>query len=40
MSSSTRLGGYRYMDFVRIGLPLNLITWIVGVAAIAMFFPF
>ena len=35
-----KLGGYRYMDFVRIGLPLNIITWIVGVAAIAMFFPF
>ena len=35
-----KLGGYRYMDFVRIGLPLNIITWIVGVAAIAMLFPF
>lgn len=35
-----KMGGYSYMDFVRIGLPLNLITWVVGVAAIAMFFPF
>lgn len=35
-----RLGGYRYMDFVRIGLPLNLITWAVGVASIVVFFPF
>jgi len=35
-----RLGGYGYMDFVRIGLPLNFITWVVGVAAIAFFFPF
>ena len=34
-----RLGGYSFMDFVRIGLPLNLITWIVGVAAIWWFFP-
>ncbi|MCY7339717.1 MAG: SLC13 family permease [Sphingomonas bacterium] len=35
-----KMGGYSYMDFVRIGLPLNLITWVVGVAAIAVFFPF
>lgn len=35
-----KMGGYSYMDFVRIGLPLNLITWVVGVAAIAMVFPF
>lgn len=35
-----QMGGYGYMDFVRIGLPLNLITWAVGVLAIAHFFPF
>lgn len=35
-----KIGGYSYMDFVRIGLPLNLITWVVGVIAIAMVFPF
>jgi di/tricarboxylate transporter len=35
-----RLGGYSFMDFVRIGLPLNVITWVVGVAAIGFFFPF
>lgn len=35
-----QLGEYRYMDFVRIGVPLNLITWAVGVAVIPMFFPF
>src|SRR3546814_2664908 len=23
-----QMGGYRYMDFVKVGLPLNLITWI------------
>jgi len=34
------MGRYRYMDFVRIGLPLNLITWAAGVAAIPAFFPF
>lgn len=35
-----QLGGYRYIDFVRIGAPLNLITWAVGMAAIPVFFPF
>lgn len=35
-----QMGGYRYMDFVRVGLPLNLITFAVGVTAIAAFFPF
>ncbi len=35
-----QLGKYDYMDFVRIGLPLNLVTWIVGVIAIPYFFPF
>ena len=33
-------GGYSYLDFVRIGLPLNLVTWAVGVAVIPRFFPF
>jgi len=35
-----QLGGYRYLDFVRIGAPLNLITWAVGLIAIPIFFPF
>ncbi|MEO7410588.1 MAG: SLC13 family permease [Sphingomicrobium sp.] len=35
-----KMGGYSYMDFVRIGLPLNLITWVVGVIAITIVFPF
>lgn len=35
-----QLGGYRYIDFVRIGAPLNLITWAVGLAVIPAFFPF
>ncbi|MES2724626.1 MAG: SLC13 family permease [Pseudomonadota bacterium] len=35
-----QLGRYSYMDFVRIGLPLNLLTWVVGVVAIPKFFPF
>ncbi len=35
-----QLGGYSYMDFVRVGLPLNLITMAAAVAAITVFFPF
>ncbi|HEU4650486.1 MAG TPA: SLC13 family permease [Croceibacterium sp.] len=35
-----QMGGYRYMDFVRIGLPLNLLTCAVAIAAISVFFPF
>lgn len=35
-----RMGEYRYMDFVRVGVPLNLVTWIAGVIAIPIFFPF
>ncbi|MXO71067.1 SLC13 family permease [Alteraurantiacibacter buctensis] len=35
-----QLGEYKYMDFVRIGVPLNLLTWAAGVIAIPVFFPF
>jgi di/tricarboxylate transporter len=35
-----RLGGYSYMDFVRLGIPLNLLTWVVAVIAIQAVFPF
>jgi di/tricarboxylate transporter len=35
-----QMGGYSYMDFVRVGVPLNLITWIVAAIAIPWFFPF
>jgi di/tricarboxylate transporter len=34
------MGRYTYTDFVRVGLPLNLVTWVVGVFAIPVFFPF
>jgi di/tricarboxylate transporter len=34
------MGRYSYLDFVRIGLPLNLITWAAAVLAIPHFFPF
>lgn len=35
-----QMGRYNYLDFVRIGIPLNLITWIAGVIAIRYYFPF
>ncbi|MGA9582413.1 MAG: SLC13 family permease [Allosphingosinicella sp.] len=35
-----QMGGYRYMDFVRVGLPLNLITFAVAIVAIRAAFPF
>lgn len=35
-----QMGGYSYGDFVRVGLPLNLLTWAVAVIAIRTFFPF
>ncbi len=35
-----QMAGYRYMDFVRVGLPLDIITWIAAVIAIPWFFPF
>ncbi|RYE58147.1 MAG: SLC13/DASS family transporter [Rhizobiaceae bacterium] len=35
-----QMGGYRYMDFVRIGLPLNILTCAVAIVAIQSFFPF
>jgi di/tricarboxylate transporter len=35
-----QMGRYSYLDFVRIGVPLNLLTWLVGVAVIPFFFPF
>jgi di/tricarboxylate transporter len=35
-----QMGGYRYLDFVRIGLPLNLLTWAAAMVAIPHVFPF
>ncbi len=33
-------GGYRFSDFVKVGLPLNLIFWALGVLFIPLFWPF
>ncbi|SDM11097.1 TrkA-C domain-containing protein [Oryzisolibacter propanilivorax] len=33
-------GGYRFADFIKVGGPLNLVFWVVGVAFIPVFWPF
>jgi di/tricarboxylate transporter len=33
-------GGYRFVDFIKIGLPLNLIFWIMAIMLIPLYFPF
>jgi di/tricarboxylate transporter len=35
-----QMGRYSYGDFLRVGLPLNLITWAAAVIAIQAYFPF
>jgi len=35
-----QMGGYNYLDFVKVGLPLNLLTFAVAITAIQAFFPF
>ena len=32
-------GGYKFIDFVKIGLPLNIITWLAASFLIPFFFP-
>jgi di/tricarboxylate transporter len=33
-------GGYRYFDFVRVGMPLNILLWAIAVVVIPIFWPF
>ncbi len=35
-----QMGGYNYLDFVKVGIPLNLITWVVAIVTIQIYFPF
>lgn len=35
-----QMGGYNYLDFLKVGMPLNLITWAAGIVAIQYYFPF
>jgi len=35
-----QMGGYSYLDFVKVGIPLNLITWAAAIVAIQIYFPF
>jgi di/tricarboxylate transporter len=35
-----QIGGYNYLDFLKVGLPLNLLTWAAAVVAIQIYFPF
>jgi di/tricarboxylate transporter len=35
-----QMGGYSYLDFVKVGIPLNIITWIAAAIAIPIYFPF
>jgi len=34
------MGRYSYADFLKVGLPLNLITWAAAIVAIQAYFPF
>lgn len=35
-----QLGGYNYVDFIKLGIPLNLVTWAAAIVAIQAYFPF
>ena len=35
-----QMGGYSYADFLKVGLPLNFITWAAAIFAIQAYFPF
>jgi len=33
-------GGYRYLDYVKVGLPLNLLLWVVTTLLVPLIWPF
>lgn len=34
------IGGYRFTDFMKVGIPLNLLFWVIGIVMIPMIWPF
>jgi di/tricarboxylate transporter len=34
------LGNYRFTDFMKVGIPLNIIFWVIGIVMIPMIWPF
>ena len=34
------IGGYRFTDFMRVGIPLNLLFWVIGIVMIPRIWPF
>jgi di/tricarboxylate transporter len=33
-------GGYRFLDFMKVGLPLNLVLWLIAIPLIPAIWPF
>lgn len=40
VGKSYRIGNYKFTDFVRIGLPLNIITFLISIFLIPLIWPF
>ena len=40
VARSALMGGYSHGDFLKVGLPLNLIAWATAIVMIQAYFPF